>query len=40
MNTKNSYIYINENITYELNIHINVIITVSLTYKENKQNTQ
>ena len=29
----------NENITYKLHIHINDIITVSITYKENKQNT-
>ena len=37
MNTKKFlHLNINENNTYQLNIHINDIITVSLTYKENK----
>ena len=31
---------INENITYELHIHIIELMTVSLTYNENKQNTK
>ena len=30
----------NENITYLLQIQINNIIAASLTYKENKENTQ
>ena len=34
------FLHLNENITYQLHIHINDIITVSLTYKENKQITQ
>ena len=37
MNTKKFlHLNINENITYRLHIHINDIITESLTYKENK----